>query len=204
MKPTIHNCEQGSDEWLQIRLGKITASHFSDVLAQGTGKTRKDYMIKLATEQLTKLPNETYSNAYMQWGTETEPEARVYYEYLYDVAVDQVGFVELNEWVGCSPDGLVGEDGLIEIKCPKSTTHVSTILDDKMQTCYKSQVQGQLWVTGRKWCDWISFDPRVTNNPCFVVRVPRDEKYISALELVVEQFIKELKVMIKKLTVLNF
>ena len=200
----VYDCQQGSDEWFNVRLGKITASHFSDVMAKGTSKTRKDYMIKLATERLTGLPEASYSNAYMEWGIENEPAAREYYETLYGVQVEQVGFAELNEWVGCSPDGLVGKDGLVEIKCPKSTTHVSTILNNKMQTCYTAQVQGQIWVMERKWCDWISFDPRVTSNPLFMVRVQRDEKYIAVLELEVEQFIKELKVMIEKLTKTEF
>jgi len=200
----IHNCEQGTDEWLKVRLGKLTASNFSDVMAKGTGKTRKDYMIKLATERLTGLPEESYTNSSMQWGIEHEAEARAYYESLYGRTVEQVGFVEMNEFVGCSPDGLVGEDGLIEIKCPKSSTHVANILDNRMQTCYTAQVQGQLWVSERKWCDWISFDPRVTSNPFFMVRVERDDKYIRVLQEETEQFIKELQEIIEKLTKTSF
>jgi len=201
----IYDCEQLSPEWQQIRLGKITASNFANILAKGSGKTRKGYMMKLVAEKLTGLPEASYSNSFMEWGgIETETQARAYYEALYDVSVKQVGFVELNEWVGCSPDGLVGEDGLIEIKCPKSTTHVSNILANKMQSTYNPQVQGQMWVTGHKWCDWISFDPRVKSRPFFMVRVKRDEKYIKVLEANTEQFIKEMKEIIAQLTKSEF
>jgi len=201
----IHDCIQGSDEWFKARIGKITASHFSDVLAKKTGKPKaSDYIMRLIGERLTGLKEPNFHNDYMDNGIETEAQAREYYESLYGVKVEQVGFVELNENVGCSPDGLVNGDGLIEIKCPKSTTHLTTILDNKMQTCYTAQVQGQLWVTGRQWCDWISFDPRVTVNPFFMVRVDRDEKYIAVLEAAVEQFIKDMEIIIAKLTKPNF
>lgn len=203
-KMIIHNLEQGTEDWFKVRLGKVTASNFGDVMAKGTGKTRQNYMIKLAAEIITGLPEESYTNSSMQWGIEHEAEARAYYESLYGWPVEQVGFVEMNEFVGCSPDGLVGESGLIEIKCPKSSTHIANILDNKMQTCYTAQVQGQLWVTERQWCDWISFDPRVTSNPFFRVRVERDDKYIAVLEEEVKQFVKELQAMIKRLAKVEF
>jgi len=200
----IHNCQQGSDEWLALRLGKITASKFNAVLAKGQGKTRRAHMVQLAAEILTGEQQEGYSNGAMEWGTEQEPFAREYYESLNDCVVGQVGFVELSEWVGVSPDGLVGEDGLIEIKCPNSTTHITTILSDKFPSTYKPQIQGQLWVTGGKWCDFVSYDPRIKNRPFFSVRVERDEAYIKELEIQVTIFTTELKEMIEKLTASKF
>lgn len=194
----IVDCVQGTDEWYQVRLGKVTASCFSDVLNKGVG--RKTYMLRLAAERLTGLPQATYTNSVMEWGTQTEPEARAYYEQINNIVAPEVGFVQLNDWVGCSPDGLVDRDGLVEIKCPNSTTHLQTIIDDKMQTKYIPQVQGQLWVCKRQWCDYVSFDPRMPDRPFFCKRIERDEKYIAVLEAAVEQFVKELQEMISQIT----
>ena len=199
MYPKIYTCEQGTEEWFNVRLGKISASHFSDVMAQGKGKTRLDYMMKLVAEKLTGEKSENYSNGFMEWGVEYESQARDYYAELSGIEVEQVGFIESEEDVGCSPDGLVGEYGLIEIKCPKSTTHIQTILDNKMQTCYTAQVQGQLWVTGRKWCDWISYDPRVKGHEFFVTRIPRDEAYIAKIADAVKLFKAEMSDLIKQI-----
>ena len=195
---------QSSEEWKQIRLGKVTASKFSAVLAKGAGKTRKAYMTTLATEKLTGLQQESYTSGAMEWGKEQEPFARQYYETLNGLKVKQVGFVELNEWVGYSPDSLVGDDGCLEIKCCNSTTHITTILSEKMPSKHKAQVQGGLWVTGRKWCDFISYDPRVKSRPFFSIRIDRDEKYIKELEIQITMFVEELKSMIEKLTVIEF
>ena len=186
----IHRCEQLSDEWFAVKLGKVSASHFSDVLNKSTG--RKTYMYRLLAEKLSGEPQETYSNKAMETGTETEPEARTYYEALHG-QIEQVGFVELNDNVGCSPDGLVGLDGLAEIKCPFPSTHIKYIDRGKLPAEYVSQVQGQLWVTGRKWCDFISFVPQIKSKPFWMIRVQRDEKYINVLSLAVETFIGEMK-----------
>lgn len=192
----IIDCEQGSDEWFAARLGKVTASCFSDVLNKKTG--RGTYMIKLAAERLTGLSQDGYSNAVMERGKEIEPEAREYYAETRGQIISQIGFAELSEDVGASPDGLVGDDGQVEIKCPNSTTHISYILKNKMPTKYIPQVQGQLWVTGRQWCDFISYDPRLDKRPFWLIRVKRDEDYIKTLEAATNVFIEELKELIAK------
>ena len=192
----IFECEQQSDEWFAVRLGKVTASHFSDVLNKKTG--RKTYMFRLFGERLSGEPYEAYSNKTMDRGSEVEAEAKAYYEALYGV-VEQVGFVELNDNVGCSPDGLI-KDGLIEIKCPFPSTHARYIINNILPAEYRPQVQGQLWVTGRKWCDFISFDPRVKDRPFWKIRVYRDEKYIKELAIQVTMFVNELKSFEKQFT----
>ncbi len=193
----ISLCEQGADIWLDIKRGTVSASHFSEVLSKSTG--RKTYMMKLVAERLTGLTQNGYSNTIMERGIEVEPQARVYYEELNECKVVQVGFIirDDNE-TGCSPDGLVGDDGLVEIKCPNTTTHIDTILKGKMQASYVPQVQGQMWVAERKWCDYISFDPRLEQHPFFCTRIFRDDSYIMVLEAAVNQFVKEMKEIIAK------
>ncbi len=193
----IFKCEQGSDEWYAVKLGKVSASHFSEVLNKKTG--RMTYMFRLLGERLSCEAYEAYSNKTMDRGTEVEAEARAYYAALYG-PVEQVGFVQLNDWVGCSPDGLVGSDGLLEIKCPQPNTHLTYIYNDLLPSVYKPQVQGNLWITERKWCDFISFDPRVEVRPFWKHRVFRDEKYINVLSLAVEVFVKELLELEAKIT----
>jgi putative phage-type endonuclease len=199
---------QGSDEWYAIRLGKVTASNFDAATSKGKGtapsKTRKDYMIRLVAERLTGLPQDSYKNAAMEWGSETEQDAREYYEALNGVSVRQVGFIARDDDIGCSPDGLVGDDGMIEIKCPFSTTHIKYILADKMPTEYVKQVQGQLWVAERKWCDFISFDPRMKQRPYFCTRVSRDDGFIPEQETKIYQFVADMKDMLNQLTARPF
>ncbi len=195
---------QGSEEWGRLRLGKVTASCFSDATSAGRGSspsvTRKKYMLKLVAERLTGLPQESYSNGAMEYGSETECEAREYYEALNGCSVLQVGFIERDEDTGCSPDGLVGDDGMLECKCPFSTTHIKYILADKMPAEYVKQVQGQLWVAEREWCDFMSYDPRVSQRLSFIKRVYRDEDYIKELHIKIVMFITEMKEMYDKLT----
>ncbi len=186
----IFKCEQGSDEWFAIKLGKVSASHFSEVLNKKTG--RKTYMFRLLGERLSGELYEAYSNKVMDRGMEAEAEARTYYEALYGV-VEQVGFVQLNDWVGCSPDSLVGNDGLLEIKSPQPNTHLTYIYNDRLPPVYKPQVQGNLWITERKWCDFISYDPRVKARPFWKKRVFRDEEYLKELAIQVQMFVSELK-----------
>ncbi len=186
----IHNCEQMSDEWFALRLGKITASHFSDVLNKKTG--RKTYMLKLLAERLSGEAQVSYSNGPMERGVEVEHLAREHYEALWGI-VEQIGFVELSDDVGCSPDGFVGYDGIIEIKCPNSSTHLSYIDKNVFPASYKPQVQGNLWVTGRQWCDFISFDPRIKAKPFWKIRIKRDRLYIDDLSDAVKKFIKEMR-----------
>lgn len=192
----IIDCIQGSPEWHAAKLGVASASNFSKILAKGQGKTRKAYMLRLAAEILSSEPQETYSNAAMERGIEIEPQAREYYEGLNGVKVEQVGFCKLDDNIGCSPDGLVGTDGGIEIKCPNTTTHITYILADKLPSEYVAQVQGSLWVTDRKWWDFLSFDPRLKGRPFWSIRVERDEAYINKLAIEVNQFIIELEELI--------
>ena len=193
------DCVQGTEEWFAARLGVVTASNFHKVLNKKTG--RGAYMRKLCAERLTGCREESYKNDIMEYGNETEPLARQYYEMANGCKVDEVGFVVRDNMrrendVGGSPDGLVGEDGMIEIKCPLSSTHIETILSDKMPTLHIPQVQGLLWVTEREWCDFISFDPKVLSHPMFCVRVERDKDYIVNLAANVAVFVKELQEMV--------
>ena len=196
----IKDVEQGSEEWLNMRLGWTTASRFKDVKAGGQGKTRMAYMYQLAAEALSDMRQESYSNEYMDWGTQTEPQARHTYEFITGNTVEQVSFIRLDGdyKIGCSPDGLIGEDGMIEIKCPKTTTQIETFLSGKMPTGHNPQVQGQLWISNRQWCDFVSFDPRIDGESSFMrVRVERDEEYIKELSEACYKFTDELKAMIK-------
>lgn len=192
----IIDCIQRSDEWYAARIGKLTASGFDKVLCDGTG--RKTYMLKLAAERLTGISQDGYTNSAMEWGQQTEEAARNYYTQVFG-EVQEVGFVEKDDWVGASPDGLIDTDGLLEIKCPNSTTHIENILAEKMPTKYRPQVQGQLWVTERQWCDFVSFDPRVQARPFLRVRIERDDSYISKLASAVEEFVKELKELLERI-----
>ena len=185
----ITDIEQGSDEWLELRMGWLTASKFKDVISNGRGKapskTRQSYMYQLAAETLTGERGESFSSEYMEWGTKTEPQARAMYEFETGSEVSEVAFIKWNtiNKVGISPDGLIGDDGGIEIKCPKTTTQIDTFLSGKMPTIHNAQVQGSMWVTGRKWWDFVSFDPRIDGDAgYFCVRVERDEDYIKDLE----------------------
>lgn len=191
--------EQGSEEWLAMRLGLPTASRFKDLLAGGKGITRQSYMVQLAAELLTGQREESYINASMEWGTATEPQARSAYEFINGVDVEQVTIIT-NDLAGYSPDGLVGNDGLIEIKCPKTTTHIETVLSGKMPTGHIPQVQGGLWVSEREWLDFVSYDPRINSDKSFFcTRVYRDDSYIKNLESEVIRFTEELYEIITKM-----
>jgi len=177
----ITDIEQGTPEWLSMRLGWITASRFKDVKAGGKGnspsKTRLSYMYQLAAEALTGERVETFSSQYMEWGTQTEPQACAMYELDTGHTVDHPAFIK---W---SDTNKIGSDGGLEIKCPKTTTQIETFLSGKMPTSHKPQVQGSLWVTGREWWDFVSFDPRIDGEASyFCQRQYRDEAYISELE----------------------
>jgi putative phage-type endonuclease len=189
--------EQRTDEWFSARLGKVTASRVSDVVAKtktGYGATRGNYMSQLIVERLTGRSVESFSSSAMQWGTDTEPLARAAYETFKDVLVDEEGFVQhpTIEMAGASPDGLIGDDGLVEIKCPNTATHIETLIAKKADARYINQMQWQMAVTGRKWCDFVSFDPRMPEDlQLFVTRVERDDKKIAELEAAVIEFLNE-------------
>lgn len=197
----IKDIEQGSDEWHAMRVGVITASRFSDVLSKGKGITRQNYMIELAAEILTGQRAEGFTSSAMEWGTQTEPQARATYELNQMVDIEEVTFIRHGEIrCGYSPDGLVGQNGLIEIKCPKTTTQIETVMKGKMPTKHAAQVQGGLWVSERDWCDFVSFDPRIDGKSgYFCERIFRDEIYIANLEREVKIFENELFEMVEKL-----
>ena len=158
----IRDIEQGTEEWLNMRLSVITASKYKDVLAGGKGLTRATYMRQLAAEAITGERVETFKNSSMEWGTEHEHQAKSMYELMKCADVEEVAFIKHDEInTGVSPDGLVEENGLIEIKCPNTATQIETFLSGKMPSQHIAQVQGQIWVSERDWCDFVSFDPRI-------------------------------------------
>lgn len=194
--------EQRSDEWHKARLGKVTASKVSAVLAKKDSATRADYLTDLVLERLTGTQQEFYQNDAMQWGTDTEPQARMAYEAETGNLVDELGFIDHPTIAnfGCSPDGVIGETGLIEIKCPNSKTHLSTLLSGKAPTKYIPQMQTQMAVMNRQWCDFVSFDPRLPEDlQLFVIRVDRDDEYIAKLEEEVTAFLEEVELTVTKL-----
>jgi len=196
---------QGSDEWKALRLGKVTASRVADVIAKtksGYSAGRANYAAQLIAERLTGTVAESYTNAAMQHGTETEPEARAAYEFYQGVTVKEVAFVPHPkiDQAGCSPDGLVDDDGLVEIKCPQTATHLETLLGQAVPSKYETQMQFQMACTGRSYCDFVSYDPRMPENMrLFIKRVPRDDKRIAELETEIAAFLLELAVKLSQL-----
>lgn len=187
---------QRTDEWFAARLGKATASMFNDIIAQtrsGYASSRANYRAQLAIERVSGQKADSYTNSFMQWGIDNEPTARMAYESETGREVNEAQFVEHDLLAaGASPDGYVGDDGLIEIKCPNSATHIETLIKRAIPKQYIAQVQGQMWITGRKWCDFVSFDPRLpANAQLFIVRVERDDEFISILEQEVIDFLSE-------------
>jgi len=189
---------QGSPEWFAARLGRATASRIADATARtktGWGASRNNYMAELIAERLTGTTAASFTNAAMIWGTEQEPAARSNYEFMTDCEVTEVGFVEhpTIPMAGASPDGFVADDGLVEIKSPNTSTHIDTLLGDSIDGKYIKQMNWQMACTGRKWCDFVSFDPRLpASMRLFIQRVPRDDAMIAALEKDVREFLVEL------------
>lgn len=187
-------------EWLQARIGKVTASNMWKIAKQtkaGPSAYRRSYMVELIAEKLTGQSADSYLSQSMQWGIETEPKARAAYEKRTGEIVETVGFVDhqIIPSAGCSPDGFVGDDGLIEIKCPETRTHIGYILDrTTIDEKYVVQVQWQMACTGRKWCDFMSYDPRLPLScSSFIVRVQRDDKMIKGLEKLAIEFLDEMR-----------
>lgn len=197
--------EQRTDEWFAARLGKVTASRVADVIATtktGYSASRANYMAQLVVERMTGKQTESYTNAAMEWGTNTEPLARAAYEAEKGLLVDEIGLVDHPSipMSGASPDGLVGDDGLIEIKCPNTATHIENLLSKSVDKKYITQMQWQMACTGRKWCDFVSFDPRMGEGlQMVVIRVDRDEDYIQMLETEIKKFLGEVESKIKQL-----
>jgi putative phage-type endonuclease len=201
----IEMIEQRSDQWFAARIGKVTASRVADVLAKtksGYSASRDNYMAQLVCERLTGQREEFFTSAAMQHGTDTEPLARAAYESLKDVLVDEVGFVPHPSIImaGASPDGLVGDNGLLEIKCPNTATHIDTLLSQTVPGKYNTQMQFQMACTDREWCDFVSFDNRLPEElQLFVKRVPRDNMYIRLMEEEIVKFLNELDIKIAQL-----
>ena len=191
----IINCEQNSPEWLKARRGIVTASEFDSVLAKGQGKTRAKYMRTLAGQILSGRIEEGFSNAHMDRGHEQETEARNLYALMRDAEPELIGFMRRGR-IGASPDGLIGDAGMLEIKTKLQHLQVECLIDDRLPPEHKAQVQGQLWVSGREWVDFVSYCPGL---PLFVKRVERDERYIAELKIAVDDFIAELDQMVAKL-----
>ena len=197
--------EQRTDAWFQARLGKVTASKVADIIAKtqsGYAASRANYMAQLVCERLTGQKGEGFTNAALQHGIDTEPLARASYEALRDILVDEVGFVPHPTIImaGASPDGLVGEDGLLEIKCPNTATHIETLISKVVPGKYNTQMQFQMACTGRQWCDFVSFDNRLPEQfQLFVKRVLRDDKFIKQMEDEVVKFLNELDIKIAQL-----
>lgn len=189
---------QGTPEWLAARAGRVTASRIPDVMAKiktGEAAARRDYRAQIIAEILTGQPQgDTFTNEAMRWGTEQEPFARASYEMAGGFMVDQVGFVlhPTIDRAGASPDGIVDMDGLVEIKCPKTATHIQYRLDKVVPTQYQPQMLWQMACTGAAWCDFVSFDPRLPDDlQLFVVRFNRDQARIDAMEAEVVAFLAE-------------
>ena len=193
----LETADQRSDDWYAARCGKATASRFKDAMATlkngQPAQAAKDYLTELVVERLTGQPVTKFTTAAMQWGTEQEAAARAAYERRAGVEVEETGFVSHDTLLaGCSPDGLVDWDGLIEIKCPWNTgVHIETLLGG-MPADHMAQIQGQMWITGRQWCDFVSFDPRMPEPlQMYVQRINRDPAFIADLERQVTSFLAE-------------
>ena len=197
--------EQRSDEWFAARCGKVTASRIADLVARtktGWGASRANYKAQLVCERLTGCVEPGYTNAAMSWGTEKEPDARAAYCFRQDVDVLEVGFVDHPTigMTGASPDGLIEGDGLLEVKCPISATHIETLLGQSVPAKYIHQIQWQLACTDRAWCDFVSFDPRLpAAMQLFVQRVHRDDSLIAQLESDVSVFLGEVDATVAEL-----
>lgn len=189
----IIDCDQGSPEWFAARLGVPSASKFATIMAKGRGGgdsvTRREYMRKLAGEILTGEPMESYVSAAMERGKVMEDEARNLYSLMMDIEPIRVGFIK-NGIAGCSPDSLIGDDGGLEIKSAAAHIQIERLQDGVLPPEHKAQVQGGMWVTGRRFWDFISYCPKL---PPLIVRVERDEAYIAEIERAVRVFAAELK-----------
>ena len=189
--------EQRTTEWLQERCGKVTASRIADVMAKtksGYGQARINYMADIIAERLTNEPKPSFMTSAMQWGVDTEPQARAMYELQTGRDVVEVGFIKHPEieWTGASPDGLIDDDGLIEIKCPNTATHISTLLECKIDKKYLLQMHWQMICTQRQWCDFVSFDPRLPPQmQLHVQRVTLDDELAKEVENEIKQFLSQ-------------
>lgn len=197
---TIYDCEQNSPEWVEARRGIPTASNFHKILAKGEGKTRRRYLLDLASEILTGEVAESYSNEHMERGHAMEEEARSLYAFQREIDPVRVGFMRRGR-AGASPDSLIETRGLLEVKTKLGALHLEVLELDRLPPEHVPQVQGQLWISGRDFCDFVSYWPRL---PLFVKRVERDEKYIASLAQAVADFNGELDALVAKYSTEDF
>jgi putative phage-type endonuclease len=196
--------EQRTEEWFAARCGKVTASRVADIIAKtktGASASRDNYLAQLVCERMTGKPAESYSNAAMQWGTDTEPFARAAYEARMDLLVTEVGFID-HPWItmsGASPDGLANE-GMVEIKCPNTATHIDTLLSQTVPAKYITQMMWQMACADRPWADFVSFDPRLPErHQLFIKRINYDPEMVNLLENSVIQFLGDVDLKIQQL-----
>lgn len=183
----FYDVEQNSEEWMQLRLGKFTASSFKQLFAAKSTLDYRKCINQVVYEILTGEQPESFSNQYMERGHELEPIAREIYSMKTFNDIDNGGFFELNKYVGCSPDGLIGDNGLIEIKCPSFNTMIEYLENKTLPNEYKYQVHGQLFVTGREYCDFMAFHPKLKP---FILRIGRDEAMCAQIDLALKEAIK--------------
>jgi len=196
----VFNCDQNSPEWYECRRGLPTASKFATILAKGKGGqgdsvTRRKYLHQLAGEIITGKPMDTYSNHHMERGKEMEAEARSLYAFMKDADPETVGFIR-NGPKGCSPDSLVGDNGMLEIKTKLPDILIDVLFKNEVPTEHRAQIQGALWVAEREWLDFVAYWPDL---PLFVKRVHRDEDYIRNLAAAVDQFNEELTLVVERI-----
>jgi len=200
----IQEVQQRTDAWHQLRVGKVTASRVADIIAKtktGASASRDNYLAQLVCERMTGKPAESYNNSAMQWGTDTEPFARAAYEARMDLLVTEVGFID-HPWIsmsGASPDGLANE-GMVEIKCPNTATHIDTLLSRTVPAKYITQMMWQMACADRPWCDFVSFDPRLPErHQLFIKRINYDPEMVNLLENSVIQFLGDVDLKIQQL-----
>lgn len=198
--------EQGSPEWHAMRCGKATASKIGDLMAKtktGWGASRANYMAQLIAERLTGTVAEGYTNSAMEWGKTTEAEARTAYEFYTGNTVALIDFIDHPRIAmsGASPDGLVGDAGLVEIKCPNTATHIDYLRGGSIDRKYVLQMQWQMACTDRVWCDWVSYDPRMPEEMRLLVRrVERDGELCGEIAGAVTDFLREVDAAVADLT----
>jgi putative phage-type endonuclease len=196
--------EQRTEEWFAARCGKVTASRVADIIAKtktGYSTSRDNYLAQLVCERMTGKPAESYSNSAMQWGTDTEPFARAAYEARMDLLVTEVGFINHPRiaMAGASPDGLANE-GMVELKCPNTATHIDTLLSRTVPAKYITQMMWQMACADRPWCDFVSFDPRLSEKyQLFIKRINYDPEMVNMLENSVIQFLGDVDLKIQQL-----
>lgn len=199
MQLQVFDCEQGSADWFRVRAGIPTASCFNDILTKGRGgepsKTRRTYMLKLAGERLTGIPMEAFSTIHMQRGHEMEEEARRAYSMITDLDTKPIGFIRRGD-TGASPDSLVGDDGMLELKTKLPHLQIDLLLSDETPKEHYAQCQGQLWIAEREWVDLGSYWPGL---PMFVKRIYRDEPFIEKLKSAVDEFNQQLSEVVERI-----